>query len=69
MNGAVFYFWFQVAQNVAEDRHLGEFSDAEIAARQAVKTPRASMARRLIAATATLFAQGAVLPSAPASAR
>jgi hypothetical protein len=37
MNGAVFFFWFQTSLDAAQDTHRGEFSDAEIAARQAVR--------------------------------
>lgn len=35
MNGAVFFIWFQSDLHQTRNRHLGEFSEAEIAARQA----------------------------------
>lgn len=46
MNGAVFLIWFQSTIDATGDRHLGEFSPAEIAARQAVPS-RNPLIRRL----------------------
>lgn len=48
MNGLVFHLWFQSTFNAPQSPQLGEFSDAEIAARQAVRI-RPSLARRLLA--------------------
>lgn len=53
MNGAVFFLWFQSYLNASQDRHSGEFSDAEIAACQAVHT-RPSLRQRLLAGLAAL---------------
>lgn len=53
MNGAVFFIWFHSNLNAGQDRHLGEFSDAEIAACQAVHT-RPGLRQRLLAGLAAL---------------
>lgn len=65
MNGAVFLIWFQSNLHASKDRHLGEFSDAEIAACQAVHT-RQGLRRRLIAGLAALRDGAALLLPAKA---
>lgn len=64
MNGAVFYCWYQIHQDVARDRHPGEFSDADIAARQAAKSR--SLMSRIAARLIGLAHRHAVMPTAPA---
>lgn len=53
MNGAVFFIWFQSNLHAARDHHMGEFSDAEIAALQAVHTSP-GLRQRLLASLSAL---------------
>jgi hypothetical protein len=63
MIGSAYLYWFDAAQSAHGAQQRGEFSDAEIAARQVV-TPRSGL-RRLAAALAERI-QKADFPMAPA---
>lgn len=64
MIGSAYLYWFDAAQSAHGAQQHGEFSDAEIAARQ-VLTPRSGLLRRLAAALAERI-QKADFPMAPA---
>lgn len=53
MNGAVFFVWLHAAQADRQTRKSGEFSEAEIAARQ-TRQSRSRLTDRLAVTLATL---------------
>ena len=67
MNGAVFVIWFEAARTVGEDRHLGEFSSADHAARQQPQA-RGGLVLRLAARLGQLAHRARPLPAAAARA-
>lgn len=46
MNGAACFYWFEAVQGARPPQQLGEFSDAELAARQPPR-PRVGLAGRI----------------------
>lgn len=63
MNGVAYFYWFEATQTAYRTQQLGEFSEAEIAARLS-RAPRPTLAHRVAAAVAGWVSRGATLRTA-----
>jgi hypothetical protein len=65
MRCAFYAYWFEAVETAHRTHQTGEFSEAELAARQ-TPVPRGSVTERLSATLLAVFHQPTVLPKATA---